>query len=122
MQTVEKMFRKETNLSDLREVNDRLPDLMHSLIVDFYLRDPHSHSQHELAMTFYPIFVHMYLKLVYKKDKEPAEKLIDRIGPKKVPVETILATGSLDCTLRLLDSTKFCEEISGENVDGCVVM
>lgn len=36
--------------------------------------------QHELAMILYPVFVHMYLELVYNDHEEQAKKLIEKFG------------------------------------------
>lgn len=39
--------------------------------------------QHELAMILYPVFVHMYLELIYNGHEGQAKKLIDRFGPEQ---------------------------------------
>ena len=36
---------------------------------------------HELALILYPVFVHMYLELVYNHHEEEAKQLIGRFGP-----------------------------------------
>lgn len=39
--------------------------------------------KHELALILYPVFVHMYLELVYNDHEEQAKKLMDRFGPEQ---------------------------------------
>lgn len=39
--------------------------------------------QHELAMILYPVFVHMYLELVYNNHEAQAKKLMDKFGPEQ---------------------------------------
>lgn len=36
--------------------------------------------QHELGMILYPVFVHMYLELVYNGHEEQAIQLMERFG------------------------------------------
>ena len=37
--------------------------------------------RHELALVLYPVFVHMYLELVYNHHEDEAKKLMERFGP-----------------------------------------
>ena len=37
--------------------------------------------RHELALILYPVFVHMYLELVYNHHEEEAKQLMGRFGP-----------------------------------------
>lgn len=39
--------------------------------------------QHELAMILYPVFVHMYLELVYNDHEEQAKTLMEKFGPEQ---------------------------------------
>lgn len=51
-----------------------------NLIILFFFCFEMAKSQHELAMILYPVFVHMYLELVYNDHEEQAKKLIDKFG------------------------------------------
>lgn len=39
--------------------------------------------KHELAMILFPVFVHMYLELIYNNHEEQAKKLIEKYGPEQ---------------------------------------
>ena len=39
--------------------------------------------RHELALILYPVFVHMYLELVYNQHEEPAKHFIAMFGPRQ---------------------------------------
>jgi len=39
--------------------------------------------RHELALTLYPVFVHMFLELVYNQHEEPAKCFIALFGPRE---------------------------------------
>ena len=39
--------------------------------------------RHELALILYPVFVHMYLELVYNGHEEPAKEFITNFGPRQ---------------------------------------
>jgi len=37
--------------------------------------------QHELSLVLYPLFVHMYLEMVYNEHESMAAKFMERFGP-----------------------------------------
>jgi transcription initiation factor TFIID subunit 5 len=39
--------------------------------------------RHELALILYPVFVHMYLELVYNQHEEEAKRFIQRLGSRQ---------------------------------------
>ena len=39
--------------------------------------------RHELALILYPVFVHMYLELVYNQHEEEARRFIQRLGSRQ---------------------------------------
>merc|ERR1711915_357487 len=39
--------------------------------------------RHELALILYPVFVHMYLELVYNQHEDPAKHFIAKFGPRQ---------------------------------------
>ena len=41
--------------------------------------------RHELALILYPVFVHMYLELVYNGHESKAKAYIEQFGPQQEP-------------------------------------
>lgn len=39
--------------------------------------------KHELAMILFPVFVHMYLELIYNNHEEQAKRMIEKFGPEQ---------------------------------------
>ncbi|CAG2053127.1 unnamed protein product [Timema podura] len=100
-QGTEELLKKEANLSDVDSPGENVPqsDSEVSSMLSAYKSegDPQVYEgaytelkkfvegaldiyKHELGMILYPVFVHMYLELVYNGHEEQAIRLMDRFG------------------------------------------
>ncbi|XP_046989330.1 transcription initiation factor TFIID subunit 5 [Schistocerca americana] len=101
LKSTEELLKKEANLTDVEtpgetpqtdsEVSSVLsayksegdPDVYEDAYVDLkkFVEGALDIYKHELGMILYPVFVHMYLELVYNGHEQQAIKLMEKFGP-----------------------------------------